>query len=71
MKLLEVVTPASIYHGWYTWKKFREDKFTQVNMRSCGQRNVRKQKEIKNCEQYIAFDIYLKLECLDKREATY
>ena len=28
MKLLEFVTPSSIYHGCSTWKMFWEDDFT-------------------------------------------
>ena len=53
-KPLEVVTPPSIYHGCPTWKTFWEENFTDkenlflaVNMRNCGQHNVRKHKEIK------------------------
>ena len=51
MKLLAVVTPLSIYHGFYTRKMFWEEKFTgeekftlgelsAVNLKSCGRRNV-------------------------------
>ena len=39
-------------------------------MTHCGRKNVIKHREINNYEQYIALDIYLKLDCLDKREAT-
>ena len=49
MKLLEVVTPPSIYHGCSTRKKLWEEKFTgeekffsAVNVKICGRRNVRK-----------------------------
>ena len=31
---------------------------------------IRRHKEIKNGEQYVALEIYLKLDCLDKREVT-
>ena len=55
MKLLEVVTPPSIYHGCSTRKTFWEEKFTgkenlflAVNMKNCVRRNVRKPKEIKS-----------------------
>ena len=49
MKFLAVVTPSpAIYHGLSTWKKFWEEKFTPVNMTSCGRHNVRKHREIKN-----------------------
>ena len=54
MKLLAVVTPPSIYHGLSTWKTFWEEKFTPVNTTSFGRRNVRKHRDIKNGEQYIA-----------------
>ena len=61
MKFLVVVTPLSIYHGCSTWKTFWEEKFTgkkqnlfeSVNMRNCGQLNVRKHKEIKGIEKCI------------------
>ena len=33
MKLLEVVTPLSIYNGCSTWKVFREENFTPANMK--------------------------------------
>ena len=49
MKLLEVLTPLSIYHGYYTWKTFwegyytgEEKLFSAVNMKICGCCNVRK-----------------------------
>ena len=70
MNLLSVVTPTSIYHGWYNRRGFCEEKFTPVNMRSCGFHNVRKYIKIKNSEHYIALDISLQLDCLDKRELT-
>ena len=41
-----------------------------MNMRSCGRRNVRKYREIKNGEQYITLEISLKRDCLDKRKYT-
>ena len=48
MKLLEVVTPQSIYNGCSTWKNLWEEMFTPLNMKNCVRRNVRKHKEIKN-----------------------
>ena len=39
-------------------------------MISCGHLNVRKHKEIKNGEQYIALDISSEIGCLDKRKFT-
>ena len=71
MYLLVVVTPTSgIYHGWSTQKKFWEENFTLVNMTSFGRRNVSKQKEYNNGKQYIAFEIYFELDCLDSMEVT-
>ena len=64
MKLLEVVTPPSIYHGYSTWKTFWEEKFTAkenlflaLNMKKCGRRNVGKHKEIKGGDNYVTLDI--------------
>ena len=62
MKLLSVVTPLSIYHGWSTCKTFWEEKFTlgdftTVNMKNYGRRNVRKRIEIKGSDKYITLDI--------------
>ena len=61
MNLLAVVTPISIYYGCSTQKMFWEKKFTQVNIKNGGCRNVRKHRDIKNGEQYIILDTYLKL----------
>ena len=36
-------------------------------MTSCGRRNVSKYSEIKNIDQYIALDIYLRADFPDKR----
>ena len=70
MNLLAVVTPPSIYHGWSTWKTLWEEKatlgeFAPVNRKNCGRLNVRKHREIKNAEKYIALDISLKFGSLD------
>ena len=70
MKILEVVTPTSIYHGCSTQKMFWEEKFILVNMKNCGCRNVRKHREIKNGKQYIAFDLSLNFGNLDKIKIT-
>ena len=66
MKFLFVVTPPSIYHGCSTRKTFWEEKFTgkkqylfeSVNMSNCGQRNVRKNKEIKVSDKYVTLNMY-------------
>ena len=77
MKLLEVVTPPSIYHGCSTRKTFWEEKFTgeeklfsSVNMKNCGRRNVRKHKDIKGSDNYVNLDISLKFDNLDKMKIT-
>ena len=59
MKFLAVVTPTSIYNDFYNRKTFWEENFTPVNMTSCGRRNVRKYRYIKNGEQKIILDIYI------------
>ena len=77
MKVLEVVTPLSIYHfcstGNIFWGgKFKgEENFTlgdfyAVNMKNCGRINVRKYKDIKGSDKYVTLDISLKLVSLDK-----
>ena len=71
MNLLAVVkTPPAVYHGCSTQKKSRKEKFTPVNMTSCGRRSVRKYREINNGEKYIILDISSKLDLLDKRLVT-
>ena len=77
MKLLEVVTAPSIYHGSSTRKTFWEEKFTgrenlflSVNMKNCGRRRVRKHKEIKGSDKYVTLDISSKFDSLDKRKTT-
>ena len=65
MKFPVVVKPPSIYHGCSTRKTFWEEKFTgkqyffeSVNMKKCGQRNVRKHKEIKGSDKCVTLNIY-------------
>ena len=71
MNFLAVVTPPpAIDHGCPNRKTFWEEKFKPVNMISCGRRNVRKHREIKNGEKYIILDISSNLHCLDKRKVT-
>ena len=71
MKFLAVVTPPpDIHHDFSTWMEFWEDKFTPVNMTSCGMRNVRKHSKIKDGDQYIILEISSKIYFLDKREVT-
>ena len=64
MKLLSVITPPSIYHGYYTQKKFWEERFTgeenlfsAVNMKKCGSLNVREHIEIKGSDKYVTLYI--------------
>ena len=84
MKFLVVVAPPSIYHGCSTWKTFWEGKFTgknqhlfvSVNMRNCGQHNVRKHREIKDSDERVTLNmneilkISEKFDDLDKMETT-
>ena len=79
-----VVTPPSIYNGCSTMKTFGEEKFTgkkqdlfeSVNMRNCGQRNVRKHNEIKGSDKCATLNIYEilniseKFDDLDNMETT-
>ena len=70
MKFLVLVIPLSSYNCWSTRKTFWDANVTPVNMRSCGHCSVRKNKEIKNGENYIDLGIYLQIECVGKREVT-
>ena len=83
MKFLVVVTPLSIYHGCSTQKTFLEETFTgkqdlfkSVNMKNCGQHNVRKHKEIKGSDKCVTLNIYEilniseKFDDLNKMETT-
>ena len=61
MKLLAVVTLPPIYHGCSTQKKLwerklpgKKDFFLSVNMKNCGRWNVRKHKEIRGNDKYVA-----------------
>ena len=65
MKFL-VVGPPSIYHGWSTRKTFWKEKYTgkkqdlfePVNMRNCGKRNFRKNREIKDSDERVTLKAY-------------
>ena len=84
MKFLLVLTPPSIYHGCSTRKTLWEEKFTgkkqdlfeSVNMRNCGQRNVRKHKDIKVSDKCVTLNMHdiliisEKFDDLDKMETT-
>ena len=84
MKFLVVVSPPSIYHSCSTRKTFWEEKFTgkkqyffvSVDMRNCGQRNVRKHKGIKDSDERFTLNmneilkISEKFDDLDKMETT-
>ena len=77
MKFLVVVTTLSIYHGYSTRKTFWEENFTgkqdvvqSVNMKNCGRRKVRKQKEIKGSDKIVTLDISVKFDSLNKMETT-
>ena len=73
MKFLSVVTPPYIYHSCSTRKtlcegKFlgKEDLFLSVNMKNCGRRNVRENKEIRGSDKYIAFKTHKEISVSDK-----
>ena len=75
MNLLAVVTPPSIYHGFYTQKTFWEEKFvpddfTAVNMKNCGRWNVRKHRYIKGSDKYVTLYILFKFDILGKMIIT-
>ena len=77
MNLLAVVIPSSIYHGCSTQKTFWEGKFTgkkslflAVNMKNCGCRNFRKQKEINSIDKYVTLGISSKFDSLYKMKIT-
>ena len=84
MKFLVVVAPPSIYHGCSTRKTFWEENFTgkkqylfeSVNMRNCGQRNVREHREFKDSDERVTLNMneILKIseefDNLDKMETT-
>ena len=73
MKLLEVVTPPSIYNGCSNRKTFWEGKFTgeeklfsSVNMENFSRCNVRKHRDIKGSDKYVTLYILLKFDSIDK-----
>ena len=71
MKLPAVVTPPTyIYHSFSNCKTFWEEEFSPVNMTTCGRRNVKKHRDIKNGRQHIILEISYKIYCVDKRELT-
>ena len=81
-RLLQVVTPPSIYHGCSIWKTFWEEKstgeenfalgeFTAVNMKNGGRCNVRKYRDIKDSDKYTTLDISLKFGSLDNIRIIY
>ena len=40
--------------------------FLAVDMKNCGRRNIRKQKEIRGSDEYVTLDISSKFDSLDK-----
>ena len=77
LKFRVVVTPQSIYHGCSTRKTFWVGKFTgkkglfqSVNMKNCGCRKVRKQKEIKGSDKIVTLNISVKFDSLNKMKIT-
>ena len=71
MKLPEVVTHLSIYNGCSTRKTFWEEISTLMKMKNCVNRNVKKHRDIKDGDNYIALDISLGFFSLYKMKITY
>ena len=82
VKLLAVVTPASIYRGCSTQKTLLEEKFTAennftlcefsaANMKTFSLSNVSKHREIKGSDKYVTLDISLKFDSLGNMSITY
>ena len=70
MNLLKVVTLPSIYRGCSAQKTLWQETFTPVNMKNYGRCNVKKHREIKNGEKYIALDVYLNSGSLENIKMT-
>ena len=74
MKFLVVVASPFIYHGCSTRKTFWEEKFTgkkqdlfvSVNMRNCGQRNIRKHREFKGSDERVTLNMNKILKILEE-----
>ena len=72
-----IVTPPSIYHGFYTRKTFWEEHFTgkkdlfqSVSMKNCVRRKVRKHKDIKGSDKIVTLNISEKFDSLNKMKTT-
>ena len=71
IKFLTVLTLSpALYSGCSTQKMFWEENSTPMNMTNCGRRNFRKNREIKNGEQYVILEISSKTDYLDNSEVT-
>ena len=81
MKLLEAVALPYIHHGCSTWKTFWEGKFTgekkftlgelsAAKVKNGGRLSVTKQREIKGSYKYVALEISLKFDSMDKTRIT-
>ena len=75
MRLLVIVIPPSIYHGYSTRKTFWEEKFTgkkyffrSVNIKNYGRRKVRKHKEIKGSDNIDTLNVSAKFDSLNNME---
>ena len=51
-------------------EKFTLGEFSDLNMKICGRRNVRKHREIKGSDKYVTLDISLRSESLNKMIIT-
>ena len=78
MKLLEDITPPSIYHGCSTWKTFWEEKFTgkedlflSMTKTNYGHQKVREHQDIKGRDNCVTLNTSEKFDSLNKTETTY
>ena len=72
MKFLVVLTPPSVYHGCSTRKTFLEEKLTGkkdlfqfMNMKICGRRKVRKNKESKGSDKIFTLNVSANFDSLN------
>ena len=77
INLLAVVTPQYIFIMVDPLRRRSGTKssqarifFSDMNMKNCGHRNVRKHRDIKGSDKYVTLDISLKFDSLDKMKFT-
>ena len=52
-------------------EKLTLDEFSAVNIKYCGRCNFKKHRDIKGSDNYVALDISLKFDSLNKTRITY